>query len=127
MIRMVWKKPCFRAELGEFQRVSQHFGISIWKLYWFFLTGKLVDLTDNVWSAMDNTDSWDTTTLELARLYADQVGRDADKLLSALPNGQLPAPIILRQPDGGYHKVAGNTRLMVCRALGIRPVVLMIG
>ncbi|PIR37254.1 MAG: hypothetical protein COV34_03470 [Candidatus Zambryskibacteria bacterium CG10_big_fil_rev_8_21_14_0_10_42_12] len=126
---MQWIKPRFRDEFGEFQRISKHFGIPLWKLlYWFFM-GRMVRLSDNVWSAMENTDSWDTTTLESVRYHADHIGRDVERILSALsnPHGQLPVPVVLCLPDGRYHLVAGNTRLMVSRALGIKPTVLVIG
>jgi len=86
-------------------------------------------LTDKDWSVMENTDSWDTTTLELVLYHTDHTGRDVKRILSALsdPHGQLPAPIVLRLPDGQYHLVAGNTRLMVCRSQKIKPIVLIVG
>lgn len=40
-------------------------------------------------------------------------------------NHQFEAPIIFEM-NGVYHKVSGNTRLMVARTLGLRPKAIFI-
>ena len=38
----------------------------------------------------------------------------------------MSAPIILNSSDNGYYLIAGNTRLMVAKALGVRPKVWLV-
>lgn len=54
---------------------------------------------------------------------AFHIGRDWESVKTALEGGvPLDAPIIMKRGDQ-THLVSGNTRLMVARAMGIRPQV----
>ena len=124
---MQWHKPSWFEELGEFKRVSSSLSISLLRLFFLFLTGRMERLDRPDWSSLENTDSWDTTTFALVEEQVQHSGRDVGRILQAFEgSGSLPAPIILRS-DGKTHLVAGNTRLMVCRALDETPQVWIVG
>jgi len=120
--------PDVFAELGEFQRVGELFGIDSATLMYVAQTeGELVLLRNSVWEQLGNTDShnidagdWDTVAH-----HSDAVKRNYIDLRNKIQVGhQIDAPIILKYRSE-YHLVSGNTRLMVSRALGIMPVVLL--
>jgi hypothetical protein len=57
---------------------------------------------------------------------AKQHGRDFDRIIQGFQRGnKMPAPIVLTQNNQPY-LVAGNTRLMVARALKIQPKIFLI-
>ncbi len=94
----------------------------------------LVELTEDMWRELENTDSFDIQpggwekVAEHINYTNKETGakRDWEGLKQAMEQGKrLDAPIVLRHA-GQLHKVSGNTRLMVARALGIRPKVLLV-
>lgn len=120
---MKWIVPCFEEEIGEFERVSKTLNVPLAGLAALFRFGVLQELNDEVWSRLENTDSWDTTSLEKVFEASKQTCRDAQRIIDAFPDGSLPAPIIIEFSGDRTHLVAGNTRLMVSRALQCRPQV----
>lgn len=57
--------------------------------------------------------------------FSDEASRDWMKLRDAISARRpLNAPIIMQLSER-YHLVSGNTRLMVARAAGITPTVLL--
>lgn len=128
-----FKFPNIEAERGEFERVAEKFGVECDTL--MFLAeeeGRLVTLGDEVWVGLfglDNTSSksigfGDWVGVEHA-LREDGVERNWKELREKMKNGEvLDAPIIMKI-GGLYHLVSGNTRLMVARALGMTPKVLI--
>jgi hypothetical protein len=120
---MPWARPSLSTEIEELQRTANELGIA--DIIDRFHRGKLVSLNDRDWEQMRNTDSWGTVSVGDARALGAVYGRDVARLIDGLSRGApVPAPIVL----GGDSRylVAGNTRLMVARALGIRPVVWLI-
>jgi hypothetical protein len=89
--------------------------------------GDLVTLEENVWSSLENSDS---PTIEIGgweqvQELSSQVNRDWENLKNKLEQGTvLQAPIVMKFGDS-FHLVAGNTRLMVSKAMGITPKVLL--
>lgn len=80
-------------------------------------------MPSDVWNKLENTDSNeiefgdDKTVMNLAREY----GRDIKSIINGMYSGaRIPAPIILIT-DSGYYLVAGNTRLMAAKMLGVTP------
>ena len=89
---------------------------------------KMQDLSDFDWKNLENTDSWETDTVEKARNLAQEYDKDFDSILHAYKNKKsLPAPIVYKKSNGNLFLIGGNTRLMAAKALGIRPKVLMTG
>ena len=124
---MEWIIPPLREERGEFERVAETFGVRVSLLVAMFQVGTIEDLTDEAWGVLENTDSWHTTTLEKVFEKATEYGRNAQKLLREFYSDRtMQVPIVLVLSTGAEHLVSGNTHLMLCRALGIRPRVLKI-
>lgn len=122
---MNWIIPSLKEEIGEFERVTNTFGLQLSSLISLFETGTVEDLDDETWSKLENTDSWGTIKLEQAFEAAEQNERDAQALLEAFRAGRpMQTPIVLVFADGGVYLVSGNTRLMLCRATGERPKIL---
>ena len=124
--------PNVEAERGEFERVANTLGVDADTL--MFLAkeeGKLVSLGEDLWSVLGNTDSYfDPSTSDVWNTVKEvseskERVRDWQKFRELEQTGDIvDAPIILKI-DNEYHLVAGNTRLMVARGLGITPKVLM--
>ena len=78
---------------------------------------------------MQNTDSWNNIKpgdMSAVNSLAKQYGRDVSRLTQVFQKGgDLPAPIVLIQNNNSY-LIGGNTRLMVVRALNVRPSVMMV-
>jgi hypothetical protein len=122
-----FKYPDIFAESGELQRVAQEFNIDLSVLEYQAQNGDLVTLKENVWSSLENSDS---PTIEIGgweqvQELSSQVNRDWENLKNKLEQGTvLQAPIVMKFGDR-FHLVAGNTRLMVSKAMGITPKVLL--
>ena len=121
-------QPDIFAELGEFQRVGELYGIDSATLMYVAETeGELVLLSDGVWDNLENTDSRDIHAGDWETVAHNSVvlKRNYNDLKNKLQTGkEIDAPIIMKY-RGMYHLVSGNTRLMVARALGISPSVLV--
>jgi len=125
-----FKYPDIENEKVEFDRVAQTFGIETSVLMFEAHTGELVQLTDDVWNKLENTDanSFEVGDWEAVHDHSNPNGqkkRDWEELRDKISKGTvLDAPIIMKFGDR-YHLVSGNTRLMVSRAKGIQPKVLL--
>ena len=86
-------------------------------------------LNDEEWSQMVNTDSWKINSEEkLFKIIHGEHGRDKERIInqSIKPikeGGIVETPIVVYYENHPPFLVAGNTRLSVCRILGIRPMV----
>jgi hypothetical protein len=85
-------------------------------------------LNDDEWFKMDNTDSWEIHTeddlFDVIHIY----GRDKERIIKYAikpikEGGIVETPIVAYANGHPPYLVAGNTRLSVCRMLGIRPMV----
>ncbi len=126
-------RPDIKKERGEFERVAHIFNVDADTL--MFLAqdeGVLQPLMEDMWEQLDNTDSntfkhSDQDVWNKVRDCSEvqEVKRDWEGLKRKMQNKEtLDAPIIFKYGDR-YHLIAGNTRLMVARALGIIPTVLL--
>lgn len=125
-----FKYPDIEEERGEFERVARMFSVDSDTLEFLAQEeGRLIPLREDTWSVLENTDSnklvkgdWDSVR---AMSEAQTPIRDWEKLKDHKENDvPIDAPIIMKF-NGRYHLIAGNTRLMVARALGITPKVLI--
>lgn len=138
-----WIKPNLRDEAGEIKRVLEDFlGIepsreNIIMLANVLEAESLVELTDELWEQLENTDSFhkvtrgDFETVEkLTEEYNKELPegrrRSVKNILDGFQNSQpMEAPTIVENREGKIHLISGNTRLMTARALGIRPRVII--
>ena len=122
-----WYKPLMSEEYEEMERTSEDLGVDLRKIEDEYQKGSLAELTEDIWGKMENTDSWGIESLEDARRYAEDYGKDIERIVEGFESGEeLPAPIVLIKPDGVPYLIAGNTRLMVARALKVVPKVVMV-
>ncbi len=120
-----WVKPDVSHEIGEIERTSKTLGIPIDKIKIAIEKAEIVNLDDQVWSLLENTDSCDVQSLEDVARLADQVSRDYKAIAEAYLAGKpMQSPIVIRHGNT-FHLISGNTRLMVARALNIAPKVLI--
>jgi hypothetical protein len=119
-----WSMPNLLEERGEIARQAHEMGMDWRQVMLAVKRARLVPLDDRTWNDMENTDSNDPDlTLRNILSWPD---RDAKSLLQVFQmGGALPAPIVLMDEDTPVC-VAGNTRLSLCRVLGVRPKVLLI-
>lgn len=120
-----WDKPNWNDEDCELKRTSRDLRID----YSFLKTqclnnGFITDLTDDLWRICDNTSSYKINTLHDVNDYLIRIERTRN--LESIIKGfrdkdKIPVPIIVIKPDSKPYLVGGNTRLMVCKALDIKP------
>jgi hypothetical protein len=86
-------------------------------------------LTDEEWSKMENTDSWTMETYkDLFDIIYGEYGRSEERIIKhsiePLKNGGIvETPIVAYVNNHPPYLIAGNTRLSVCKLLGITPKV----
>ncbi len=137
-----WIRPDLKVgdEPGEIERVARTFApedvpVFIERFYVRAENAREQELTEEVWARLDNTDSYDIAPNDFAQIEehishcnygGNRTTRDWQYLKGKMERGEeLDMPVIAHIGDV-YHLVSGNTRLMVARALGIRPRVLLV-
>ncbi len=111
-----------KSETEEMERTAEDLDLSFDVIYHAFINGKEVTLTDEIWSRLENTDSYDIDSEEEAVELARQYGKDIQSILAA---EKTPPALILQYSPNKYYLVGGNTRLMVARAKGINPQIIL--
>lgn len=125
-----FKYPNIEKEEGEFDRVAGEFGIETSVLMFQAHNGELIQLTEDLLNKLENTDAntFEVGDWDAVHDHSNPDGvhkRDWESLKVKMDKGVvLDAPIIMKFGDR-YHLVSGNTRLMVSRAKGIYPKVLV--
>ncbi len=131
--------PNLAKERGEIERVAQKYSPNnpeafARELYIKAQESVLIDLTENMWRILDNTDSFDISPEDWEKVneHIEHTNKEAgatrnwQDLKQKVEQGQeLDAPIVLKYQDE-LHLVSGNTRLMVARALGKTPKILFV-
>jgi 2'-5' RNA ligase len=117
-----WTKPDLKEEHGEIRRHAKVLGIPHRDLHKAFQRARLVPLKHEHWKKLKNTDSWTVKSMGDVEKLANRYGRKTHTIAAAFRSkSPLPAPLVVVDHKGNYHLVAGNTRLMVAKAMGIRP------
>jgi hypothetical protein len=120
-----WVRPSLEEEDEEIVRTAQIFKIDSNILRERFKKAKLVSLTDQMWKQMKNTDSYKTISMPQALKLAKSYNRDVDQIVKGFNNNeQIPVPLVAILNNEPY-LVGGNTRLMVARAMKIKPMILL--
>lgn len=135
-----WVRPNIQSEMGEIERVvkmisgsddhrDHHYHEVLQEIIQAMDMARLEELTDEMWGILENTDSYHDVRpghIEDVQKLARNYNRDWRPLLDAIQhNTPIQAPIILIQEGGIPHLVAGNTRLMIARALGAKVYTLI--
>lgn len=119
-----WEQPPLDEELDEFDGHAVRLGITKEALVEAFGRGHLQELSDADWQAMENCDSagqnWTVEEIEAHRGSE----RDVFGITSAFREGKrMYAPVVLFRKNERPFLIGGNTRLMLCRAFGVRPTI----
>lgn len=123
--KISWKKPDTEEEHDEIMRQAKASKVNGKELKQKINNTKATEISDDVWSKLGNTDSWETDTLDKVAKLAKEYGRDYKSILKGFGDEKdMPAPMIIKK-NNKYELIGGNTRLMVARALGIRPKVII--
>ena len=113
-------------EESEIERTAQVFNVPIPDMRYAFIAGNMVVLSDDIWSKLENSDSYDINSLEDAIELATEYGKNWKPTLDAVKsNKNINPPLVLNYDKDKYYLVGGNTRLMFTKALGKIPKVLM--
>jgi cytidyltransferase-like protein len=113
-------------EESEIERTAEVFNIPLEDLKYAFTAGSMVILSDDIWSKLENSDSYEVTSLDDAINAAKGYGKNWKPTLDAIKNGTIvDPPMILNYDQNRYYLVGGNTRLMFYKALDIEPKVLL--
>ncbi len=135
-----WVHPDIQSEIKEIERVAKMISGSedhhdkdyqktIQEITKVLETASFEELTDDMWSALENTDSYHDVRpghIEDAQEIAKSYNRDPQESLDRIKNRDpFYAPIILILEDDTPHLVSGNTRLMIARALKLDVKVLI--
>ena len=141
---ITWTKDRFDDEIEEFKRFAEEYvdetdqalreGLDYLKKKYDRARPKI--LIDNKWKNMKNTGSWNTDSIDkiFKNLKRDRVKRDVSRIVTQFfgtgpidkINGNVACPIAVTRDDGRTFLIAGNTRLSMARALGIRPKIIEI-
>jgi hypothetical protein len=114
------------SELGKIDSTAQKFNVPINDLQYAFEAGKENILTDDIWSKLENSDSYQIKNLEQAIKLANKYKKDWRSIVRAIQDEkQLPLPLVLNYAKDKYYLVGGNARLMFYKALGVQPIVLL--
>lgn len=128
-----------RKEVGEVERVVEtvlriqrddpFFEITKMAILEKIFYGSLQVLSSEIWEQLENTDSNTEISngdFQKAKELAQHYKKDYDGLVAAIEKGEkLSAPIILHW-NGCYHLVSGNTRLMIAKASGQIPQIIVV-
>ncbi len=138
-----WTRPDFQKEMGELERVLQDFigkepnTQNLVHVLEILNNSPVIELSDTDWEQLENTDSFHNVGLgqiEEARKICEGYNKELEEenkrnfeaLLEGFQQGnKMQCPIILKNSEGKMHLMSGNTRLMIARALGIRPKVII--
>jgi hypothetical protein len=115
-------EPIIKAETGEIERTAEDLGLPYDTVYNSLVNGKEVTLTDEMWSRLENTDSYDIDFEEEAIKLAQYYGKNYKSIMSA---EKTPPALILQYSPNKYYLIGGNTRLMFARAKDINPQVIL--
>jgi len=123
---ITWTKPNIESETEEFKRTADELNLDLDKLIRSAARGFTQELNDDLWSNLQNTDSYGIRSMKEVELLALEYGKDLESIVDAIGKGQsIPSPIILIG-NGKPYLIAGNTRLMIARAMGIIPEIFCI-
>lgn len=129
-----WSRPDVMREIGEITRTAKTFSKDEAASQDFFIqmvdafrTKELQELSEEMWGQLENTDSYHIKKGDLKEVEhrGFNYHRNPGAIIEKIKSGEtLTAPTIAIYKNVP-HKVGGNTRLMVARALGITPQVVV--
>jgi hypothetical protein len=124
-INPIFKNVDVEEEHDEIYRAASELGVNGEELKSKIKSAKPQRLSNEIWSQLQNTDSWEISSKEDVDKLSKKYNRDADSIRDAFKNGKaLPTPMIAKKGNE-YVLIGGNTRLMVSKEMGIKPFVVI--
>jgi cytidyltransferase-like protein len=109
----------------KIEKAAAYFNLPIPDMEYAFNAGTLVVLGDDIWSKLQNTNSYNIDNLEHAIRYAHDKRIKVKPYIEAIKNGEeLPLPLVLCYSQDKYYLVGGEVILALYKALKIIPTVL---
>lgn len=122
-----WDFPILEEESNSFINASQELEIHHSDLLEAYKNGKILPLSSKNWDKLQNTDSTKVTsfldiveTIQKYQKNDPDYSRDWKSIKEGYKTGNMKAPIIAITKNGHY-LIEGNARLMVAKAMGIKP------
>lgn len=109
----------------KIEKAAAYFNLPISDMEYAFNAGTPVVLMEDVWSKLQNTNSYNIGDLETAIRYAHDKGLKVKPYIEAIKNSEeLPLPLLLQYGQDKYYLVGGEVILALYRALKVNPTVL---
>ena len=109
----------------KIEKAAAYFNLPIPDMEYAFNAGTPVVLGDDIWSKLQNTNSYNIDNLEHAIRYAHDKRIKVKPYIEAIKNGEeLPLPLVLNYSQNKYYLVGGEVILALYKALKIIPTVL---
>jgi len=125
-INPIFKNVDVEEEHDEIYRAAKKLGVDGEELKNKIKSAKPQRLSNEIWSQLQNTDSWEISSKGDVDKLSKEYNRDAESIREAFKNGEpLPTPMIAKKGNE-YTLIGGNTRLMVSKEMGIKPVVVIV-
>jgi hypothetical protein len=110
----------------KIEAAAAHFNYPIPDLQYAFFLGKEVVLSDDIWSKLENSDSYKTKSLEDVIKKANELKINIKPYIDAIKNDtELPFPLVFNYMPNKYYLVGGDVVLSLYKALNVIPVALM--
>jgi len=108
------------------ENAAEDFNFNIDDMKMAFTAGNIVVLSDDIWSKLENTNSWKVKSLADAIKYAKRITPHYKQTYEAVKNNApIDAPLVLNWGKQRYYLVDGELILLFCKALGKSPHVLL--
>ena len=115
-----------KANSGAIQAAAQYFNYPIPDLEYAFYAGMETVMSDDTWRKLENSNSYEVTSLEEVIKMAQKEGINLMPYIIAIKKEeQLPFPLVFNWAPDKYYLVGGNIILSLYRALNVIPIVLM--
>ena len=124
----IWIKPNLSEEMPELQRTAELIPeFTLDEIVHAFNDAKLEQLSEEEWATIDGPDNlFQQPNLTIEQVHEHLSGKRNSAIIEQgiRNNSTIPAPVVLTGLWDNPYLIGGNSRLLICKALGIRPLVL---
>jgi len=114
------------ANRDKVEKAAQVFNYPIEDMMFAFNGGTPMVMSDDMWSALENSESHKIKDLEAAIAHALKLGINPRPYIDQIKKKkEMPLPLVLQYNPGKYYLVGGEVILSILKALGAIPNVLV--
>jgi hypothetical protein len=122
-----WIKPNLKHYITEISLAACYFDVSPNEIRSKLKITKPVELSENIWKSLENSNSSSVNSVERAKEITDEHGKHYNQVLySYLKNRPVHMAGIAAPKSGKPYLIFGEVELMFAHAFHIRPIVLII-